>query len=234
MMLSDVHLKQLAMEYELVSPFDENSCEGASINLTLDKQIKKKASDSVFVMGNPQDDIEYTTYDLTEDEFYLQPNESILVQATEYFNIPSNMAAMILERYSIKLLGIVVSPASYMNPGYQGRLSFLMTNHSNSPIKLLAGIKFCQLTLHELSTEANKPYSKQDGRYMGSVDVHISKLHLDTDIQQFLKDNDIAIISESDSKRLSTAIMNRVNDNAKKFADILRSEIGEFKHGSVT
>lgn len=228
MLLSDKHLKELAINHELVSPFNEAACEGATINLTLDKQIKKHVSQEKWIMGNKKPDEHYETIDISEEDFYLSPNESVLVQAYEYFKIPTNMAAVILERYSIKLLGLVVSPCSYMNPGYEGRLSFLITNHSNVPIQLISGVKFCQLAITELSSEAEKPYQKQDAKYMGSKDVHISKLHLDKEIQEYMKEKGLGEISAFDARQLGKHLLDKMDENAQKYVELIREEIGGF------
>jgi dCTP deaminase len=135
MYLSDKDLKILALKQKLIEPFKEGNCEGATINLTLHPQVKKYVSEEKHIMVNKPLDTDYESVDISNAEFYLPPNDSVLVQAYEYFRIPTNMIAVILERYSIKLLGLVVSPASYMNPGYEGRLSFLLTNHSKRPIR---------------------------------------------------------------------------------------------------
>ncbi|MDX8288822.1 dCTP deaminase [Metabacillus indicus] len=232
MLLSDKHLKELAVNHSLVEPFIEGNCEGATINLTLDSQIKKHISIENLVMVNKIPEDHYEKIDISETDFFLKPNESVLVQAFEYFKIPTNMAALILERYSIKLLGLVVSPASYMNPGYEGRMSFLLTNHSSSPVQLVAGVKFCQLGIAELSSESDKPYKKQDGKYMGSRDVHISKLHLDKDIQDYLKEKGLGEISTTEAKTLGKHLLQQMDKNAKKYVEIIRNEIGGFNEST--
>lgn len=228
MFLSDIHLKELALNHQLVSPFNADFCEGATINLTLDSQIKKHISSEKLIMVNKIQPEHYQTIDISETDFHLEPNQSVLVQAHEYFKVPTNMAAIILERYSIKLLGLVVSPASYMNPGFEGRMSFLMTNHSNAPIQLVAGVKFCQLAIVELSSEPEKPYEKQDGKYMGSRDVHISKLHLDKEIQEYLKEKGLGDISEYEARQLGKHLLKKMDQNAEKYVEIIRSKLGGF------
>lgn len=232
MFLSDKDLKILAREYNVVSPFVEENCEGATINLTLDPQVKRDISQKNHVMGNKQEDMNYETIDLQEQEFFLEPNESVLVQAYEYFKIPTNMAAVIFERYSIKLLGLVVSPASYMNPGYQGRLSFLVTNHSKNPVGLVAGIKFCQLSIAELTSEAEKPYGKQDAKYMGGKEVHISKLHLDKEIQLYLQENGLNTVSGVEARQMGSHLLSKMDENAQKYVDMIREKIGGFNEST--
>jgi dCTP deaminase len=227
MLLSDKHLKELALNYELITPFNENFCEGATINLTLDTQVKKHVSREKLVMVNKIKEEDYLTIDLNEEEFYLEPNQSVLVQAYEYFKIPTNMSAIIFERYSVKLLGLVVSPASYMNPGYEGRLSFLMINNSPVPIQLVAGVKFCQLGLLELTSIAEKPYEKQNGKYMGSRDVQLSKLHLDKEIQEYVKENNLGEISSYSARMLGKHLMKRIDENAQRYAEIIKEKLGE-------
>lgn len=226
MFLSDRDLKILANEYDFISPFVENNCEGATINLTLDPQIKKDISTKKHIMGSKQEEKNYMTIDLRNENFFLEPNESVLVQSHEYFNIPTNMAAIILERYSIKLLGLVVSPASYMNPGYEGRLSFLVTNHSNSPVGLVAGVKFSQLAMTDLSSEAEKPYQKQDRKYLGSRNVHISKLHLDKDIQAYLLENGHEAVTDTEARQLGSQLLSKMDDNTKKYVKMIRDAVG--------
>lgn len=226
MMLSDKHLKELAKEHGIIEPFIEKNCEGATINLTLHSQVKKYIKKDDLILGNPITDDDVEKIDIGEVDFYLEPNSSVLVQAVEKFNIPNNMSALILEKYSVKLLGLVVSPASYMNPGYRGRLSFLMTNNSSSRIRLMPGIKFCQLGIHELSSSADKPYSLQDKLYMDGKDVHISKFHLDNDIQEYLKENGMKEVSAETARNMGIHFMNRMDENAKQYAEIIRSKLG--------
>lgn len=227
LILSDKHLKELAKSSKIVDPFIPENCEGATINLTLDTQIKKYKFNNTMVMGEKISEEHMEKVDISKEEFYLEPNQSVLVQAIEEFSIPTNMVAIILERYSIKLLGLVVSPASYMNPGYWGRLSFLVTNHSPASIRLVPGVKFCQLYLSELSSEADKPYNKQDGKYSGSKDVHISKLHLDKEIQDFLKENGLGEISKDYAKQLGEYLLNEMDLNAQRYVDIIQNEISD-------
>ena len=225
MWLSDRDLKILDKRQNIIEPFIEDNCEGATINLTLDPKIKKYVSKDPIVLGSKMTEDRYEEIDITQSHFFLDPSESVLVKSHEYFRIPDNMAALILERYSIKLLGLYISPASFMNPGYEGNMSFLAVNHTNVPIQLTAGIKFCQLAIYELSTEAEKPYHKQDAKYLGSQEVNISKLHLDKDIQEFLKNRGIENVSEGLASELGAHLMKQIRTAADKIADEVLNKV---------
>lgn len=232
MLLSDKDLKEMSIKHDLVSPFLDENCEGATIDLTLDSQIRTFDSKEKHIIGNEVIDKDYKTIDIREQSFILNPNESVLVQSHEYFKIPNNMAGLVFERYSVKLMGLVVSPSSYMNPGYEGRLSFLLTNNSNGPIQLVAGISFCQLSIVKLTTEPEKPYGEQDRKYMGSKSVQVSKLHLDYEIQQYYKETGHNEISGQEVKRLSGYLMENIKSNAKKHANFIKQNIGEYSSES--
>lgn len=225
MLLSDKDLKKLAVDKKMITPFNPASCEGATINLTLDTQIKRLINSESIKIIDAIPSEHYETINLSEEDFYIGPRESILVQSYEYFRIPENKAAIIFERYSMKLLGLVVSPASYMNPGFEGRLSFLMTNNSLKKIQLIGGVKFCQLAIETLSTTAEIPYTKQDARYLGSREVQISKLHLDEEIKEFHNQNGLEQVSTTKAKNIGNYFISKLEKNASKYLEILNEKL---------
>lgn len=79
----------------------------------------------------------------------------------------------------------------------------------------------------KLSSESQKPYSKQDAKYMGCKEVNISKLHLDKEIQEFLKYKGVGNVSDDIAHELGEFLQSKIKESAKKIADILRQEFGE-------
>lgn len=224
--LSDRHLRDLAVHQELVTPFRPDNCEGATINLTLDSQVKKYVGATSIAFGAKELESDYEVIDISRNNFLLSPNESVLVQSVEFFKIPDNMIGVVFERYSIKLMGLMISPASYMNPGYHGRLSFLAVNHSPRPIQLIPGVKFCQLSLSQLTSASDKPYDKQDARYLGATEVSISKLHLDREIQEFLSSKGIDNVANETARQLGDHLKSLIDTSAEKIAQELKKKFG--------
>jgi dCTP deaminase len=223
-MLSDRDLFSLVMEQQIIEPFVPDHCQGATVNLTLDSLVKKYISKEPIVLGREVTEDHYQVIDLSKEDLWLQPNESILVQTHEFIKIPSHLSARIYERYSVKSLGLMISPAHYMNPGYRGQVGLVAVNHSPVAIRIVQGIKICQLALFSLSSEPLSPYENQDGKYMDARNVSISKLHLDKEIQEFLRDNGAQKVSDDMVKELGEHLMSHVRKSAKRLANILREE----------
>ena len=227
MMLSDRDLKRLAINNGLVEPFIEENCEGATINITLADKVKVYNSEEDIIIGKKQEDSDYDEIDISDNDFYLEPGCSALVQSQEYFRIPINTSGQVFERYSLKLLGLQISPASYLNPGYEGTMTFVAFNQSSKRIRITPGIKFCQLALNQLTTDSDKPYRKQGGKYLGSRSIEISKLHLDREIQEFLRDKGVENVSPETASELGKFLMKKIEISSDKIADELREKFGD-------
>ncbi|WP_100400616.1 dCTP deaminase [Bacillus sp. FJAT-44742] len=219
-MLSDKQLDALARSDKFVNPYNPDNCEGATIDLTLDNLIKEYVSDEPIIMGKEVTEDHYKSIDLTKDDYMLQPKQSVLVQTSEFIKVPEDKSARIYERYSVKSLGLIISPAHYMNPGYRGKISLLAFNSTNTPIKLVPGIKCCQIGLFELGTKPWKPYEKQDAKYMDSENVSISKLHLDSEIQDFLRIKGVSEVSDRVAGDLGNYLMGQIKSTANDLADL--------------
>lgn len=227
MMLSDKDLRILAAKHRLLEPFVEENCEGATINLTLDPMVKQYVSDEPIILGKEVTEDHYKIIDLTQENFFLQPGQSVLIQTQEFIRVPSSMTARVYERYGVKSLGLMISPAHYMNPDFRGKISLMAVNHSPVPVQLIPGIKICQVGLFFLSSESEKPYDKQDALYIDAKDVSISKLHMDKEIQEFLRSHGSEKVSDELAAELGDHLMKRIKASAERLANILREEEGK-------
>src|SRR5699024_3162258 len=120
-----------------------------------------------------------------------------------------------------------ISPSSYMNPGYEGTMSFVAYNKTSVPIEMVPGIKFAQLAVFQLTSSSEKPYHEQDAKYLGSNMVNISKLHMDTDIQDFLVSSGIPGVNAENSKLLGEFLLKKIDVSAERIAEELREKFGD-------
>lgn len=223
-MLSDRDLLELLKTAPVVDPFDPAACEGATINLHLGPRVRQYASSEPIVLGGQVDGSHYREVNLNEGPFDLQPGESALVETAERLRIPDQYSGRLYERYSVKSLGLFVSPAHYLNPGWDGRAALLAVNQSPVPITLTAGVAICQLALFRLSSDPLRPYGRQNGKYRGEEAVSVSKLHLDDNIQAYLQAQGIKKVSRREVQQLGKFLLAGIDQSARSLVKRAKQE----------
>lgn len=69
--------------------------------------VKIYNSDDPVILGKEVTEEQYNLVNITKDDFWLKPNESVLIQTFEFIKVPTNYSACVYERYSIKSLGTI-------------------------------------------------------------------------------------------------------------------------------
>ena len=188
--LSDLRLLEKIYDKELkIEPFVFENLQPASIDLTLDSKIKIPKNegeklDPIFLKGEG-----YEAHFQTEDleDFPLLPGHFVIGEIKETITLPRTVNGHIQNRNSIIRLGVNVGLSSYINPGYSGKLPIVIHNLGNFKINLVPGMRICQLVLHDVHPEPYVDYSeKKDAKYHCEKGDLLSKLHLDTEFQEFL------------------------------------------------
>lgn len=223
-MLSDRDLLRLLEQTPLVEPFDPDNCKGATIDLHLGSRVRQYSSSEPIVLGGQVEGSLYREVDLNDCPFDLNPGQSILIETKEYLRIPDQYSGRLYERYSVKALGLSVSAAHYLNPGWSGRAALLAVNHAPVPITLTAGVAICQLALFSLSSEPVHPYGQQDGKYLGEESVSVSKLHLDDNIQAYLKAQGIKKVSRREVQQLGKFLLDGIDQSAQRLVERAKRE----------
>lgn len=89
----------------------------------------------------------------TQDEFVVKPGEYYLVQTAETISTPLDLMPMVYPRSSLFRAGLLLL-ATKTDPGYQGQLTFGITNLSAFPVKLQLGARFCNIVFYKIEGEA--------------------------------------------------------------------------------
>jgi dCTP deaminase len=168
MILIDREIRALLRQGDLkLDPFDDALVQPSSIDLRLDSLARVlRAGEAPLDTRNKELDQEYEDVDLSADEGYVvEPRGYLLVQTYEHMQIPVRCQGHISERSGLVRLGLSVT-ASLVNPGYAGRLPCTLTNLSGRPIRIYAGVPFCQLVLHQCVGRPDVAYhEKADAKY---------------------------------------------------------------------
>jgi dCTP deaminase len=100
--------------------------------------------------------------------FSLHPGDFVLGSTLEYIRLPDDVAARLDGRSSIGRLGIKVhATAGFVHPGYEGTLTFELSNAGRVPVTLRPGDRIAQLTfVHVAGVQV--PYSGKYARMAGT------------------------------------------------------------------
>lgn len=87
-----------------------------------------------------------------ENCFLLAPGKTYLATTVESFNLPTTLAALFFPRTTLFRSGILFQ-SSVCPPGYDGPLTFSLTNTSLSNFELEVGARFAHTIIVEVSGE---------------------------------------------------------------------------------
>jgi dCTP deaminase len=164
MFLSDKDILQRIKAGEInIKPFVRVQLQPASYDLRLHTNFRIFKSTSVSHIDVKE------TFDVTElvkvkrgGEFIIHPGEFVLASTFEKIKMPNDLLGTLEGRSSLGRLGLIVhATASHIPPGFLGHLTFEVSNLSNLPIKLYAGMRVAQLSFSQLSSSVTKPYGKK-------------------------------------------------------------------------
>lgn len=110
--------------------------------------------------------------DYTEDvripyngKFVLHPREFVLGCTLEYIKLPNNIAGRLEGKSTWGRVGLQVhSTAGFVDPGFEGALTFELQNVGKVPIPLYPGLRVAQISLYQ-SEESSIPYQKKAYSY---------------------------------------------------------------------
>lgn len=169
MVLVDREIRFLIDRGDLeLHPLDASQIQPSSVDLRLDRFARAPApGQGELDLSDPELGRYYQEVQIPEEGYVMPPLGTLLVQVAEHMRLPEDCMGRIAQRSSLLRLGLQVS-SSLINPGYAGQLPCLLLNHTGHPVRLFAGMPFCQLILHRCSGRPTRTYAeKDDAKYQG-------------------------------------------------------------------
>lgn len=170
MILSDKDIKDRIEEGSLgIEPFDEDCVQPSTYDLHLGEEFR-------LFNSHQQSHIDLKSkFSLTKlvrvDEnegFILHPGEFVLATTEERFRIPTDLAAKLEGKSSLGRLGLVVhATAGYIDPGFEGEITFEMSNMNTVPIVLYPKMRVAQICFFVMSSEVERAYGEAGNKYQG-------------------------------------------------------------------
>jgi len=185
MILPDHEIRKLLKEGKLVvEPLDPDvQIQPAGIDLRLGNEFRVFKATSAPYIDTRKEPRDYTEVVKVEggQPFIIGPGEFVLGIVMEYVKLPGFLMGSVDGRSSLGRLGITIHATSAsINPGWEGKFVLEISNMGKMPVALYPGMRVAKLTLHKLSSPAEKPYGETRGaKYQGQDGVQKSKIYKD-------------------------------------------------------
>ena len=160
--LCDSQIYTLCTKNALVSPFVEELINPASIDLRVGNMVCVENLDS---WQDPDAKLWSKPFPIG-DGYPLKWGQSILLDTLEYVRIPNNLMAEMWLKSSAGRNGLDIYKAGYIDCGFEGTLTFRLSNNMRRPFIVKPGQRLVQMVLREMSKVPLRSY-KQTGRYCG-------------------------------------------------------------------
>jgi len=116
--------------------------------------------------------------------FVLHPGEFALASTLEFLRLPLDIAGRLEGRSSIGRLGLQVhATAGFVDPGFEGALTFELINSGRLPVRFSPGIRLGQICLYRITPSELGYMEKPDSKYGGRLGVEFSQVDLDPEVR---------------------------------------------------
>jgi dCTP deaminase len=153
----------------MIEPFDPTLINPASLDVTLGTNLYVEVEDGGLL---PKNISEHTR----ENPYLLMPNEFILAETAETFNIPDFISAQFVLKSSLARAGLEHLLAGYIDPGFSNSVLTLEFKNAKqfSAFPLWPGMRCGQIVFTEMAETPQASY-RYTGRYNNDAKVSRSK-----------------------------------------------------------
>lgn len=187
-LLSDISIKKLVKQNNMISPFEENQTKFDSkgnkiVSYGLSSfGYDARLSDQFKIFTNinssivdPKNFDQSSFVEKQSDVCIIPPNSFALGHTVEYFKIPRNILILCVGKSTYARCGIIVN-VTPIEPDWEGHVTLEFSNTTPLPAKIYAGEGICQFLFLEGDQECEVSYADRKGKYMGQRGVTLPKL----------------------------------------------------------
>jgi dCTP deaminase len=139
-----------------IEPFALDQLGAASIDLTLGDEIRViEAGNGPIELSEDADYRDHTRLCSLGEPYVLEPGYTIHGITRERIHLPPSLCGFLEGRSRFARLGLMIHVTSaFVQPGVSNRQVLEMSNVSNRPLRIHAGVRLCQLVLMRTEGEA--------------------------------------------------------------------------------
>jgi len=151
----DVVIDKIEEGIVKIEPFDKKAVGPASIDLTLDNKIRVFVWDNSIILSENCDYKKISKIVNIRKGYLLKPGELVLGITKEKINLPGNICGWLNSRSRFARIGLMSHiTAPFIAPGVSNKQVLEIYNAGRHTIKLVPGVKICQLVLQECKGSA--------------------------------------------------------------------------------
>ncbi len=175
---SDRWIKEMALNYKMIEPFEEKLVTSGVISYGLSSygyDIRIADEFRVFTdvyqtVVDPKNFDPRSFVEIKGPECIIPPNSFCLARSLEYFRIPRNVIGICLGKSTYARCGIVVN-ITPLEPEWEGHLTIEISNTTPLPAKIYANEGIAQLIFIESDELCTVSYKDRKGKYQGQKGV---------------------------------------------------------------
>lgn len=183
MILSDKEIRKLALEKQMIAPFEEAQKTDGIISYGLssfgyDARVANEFKVFTNVNSAVVDPKSFSTdsfVDRIGDVCIIPPNSFVLGRTVEYFRVPRDVMVVCLGKSTYARCGIIVN-VTPLEPEWEGHVTLEFSNTTPLPAKIYANEGACQFLFLKGSESCEVSYKDRKGKYMGQMGVTLPKV----------------------------------------------------------
>ena len=180
---SDKWIKKMALENEMISPFEDKQIRGNKISYGLSSfGYDARVSNEFKIFTNLNSEVVdpknfKSTNFITKNvsECIIPPNSFVLASTIEFFKIPKDVLVICLGKSTYARCGIIVN-VTPLEPGWEGHVTLEFSNTTPIPAKIYANEGVAQFVFLKGNETPEVTYSDRKGKYMGQRGVTLPKV----------------------------------------------------------
>jgi dCTP deaminase len=181
--LSDKSIRKLALEEEMISPFEDKQVRDGKISYGLSSfGYDARVSEEFKIFTNVNSEI-VDPKDFKPTNFVtknlpvciIPPNSFVLARTIERFKIPKNVLVICLGKSTYARCGIIVN-VTPLEPGWEGHVTLEFSNTTPLPAKIYANEGVAQFIFLKGNESPEVTYADRNGKYMGQTGVTLPKV----------------------------------------------------------
>jgi len=181
--LSDKTIRQLVLEKDMISPFENKQVRDGKISYGLSSfGYDARVSEEFKIFTNVNSEI-VDPKDFKPTNFVtknvpvciIPPNSFALARTIERFKIPKDIMVICLGKSTYARCGIIVN-VTPLEPGWEGYVTLEFSNTTPLPAKIYANEGVAQFIFLKGNEEPEVTYADRNGKYMGQKEVTLPKV----------------------------------------------------------